>query len=112
MKERAMQQNQINTEEAPNKWWAAQDARMRNIANKSHFPQVIQLQVERMKLVLDIVYTGVIYEAYGKKGVSILIDTPVVCDRVCLSELEAEWADKGWTKKVSPQGVIYRLTRP
>lgn len=101
----------INTEEAPTKWYAAQDARMRNIANKSRFPQAIQTQITRMIMVLDMVYAAKgIYEAYGKKGVSIKVDGADVKDARNLRELEAEWTAKGFVKKVSPQGVIYRLT--
>ena len=106
-----MQAKTIHTEEAPTKWYAAQDARMRNIANKSRFPDSIQVQITRMMIVLDMVYAAKgIYEAYGKKGVSIKVDGADVKDAKNLRELEAEWAQKGFTKKVSPQGVIYRLT--
>ena len=106
-----MQAKTIRTEEAPTKWYAARDARMRNIANKSRFPDSIQVQITRMMIVLDMVYAAKgIYEAYGKKGVSIKVDGADVKDARNLRELEAEWAQKGFTKKVSPQGVIYRLT--
>jgi ATP-dependent protease HslVU (ClpYQ) ATPase subunit len=105
-----MKTRELNTEEAPIKWWAQQDARMRNLANKSHYSEATRVQVERMKLVLGMVYEGVVYEAYGKKGVSIKVDKAIVKDRKNLRELEAEWDAKGFVKKVSPQGVIYRLT--
>lgn len=106
-----MKTSQIRTEEAPTKWFAAQDARMRNLANKSRFPQAIQTQITRMLMIMDMVYAAKgVYEAYGKKGVSIKVDGAVVKDRINLRELEAEWTLKGFTKKISPQGVIYRLT--
>jgi hypothetical protein len=106
-----MQSIQINTEEAPNKWWASQDARMRNIANKSHYSQEIKRQVERMKVVMDLVYAAKgIHEAFGKKGVSIKVDGAIVKDAKNLRALEADWAVLGFAKKVSKQGVIYRLT--
>jgi hypothetical protein len=106
-----MKTKTLATEEAPVKWWAAQDARMRNLANKSHYPQSIQIQIERMKMVLAMVYAARgIHEAYGKKGVSIKVDGAVVKDSQNLRALEAEWDARGFVKKVSPQGVIYRLT--
>jgi len=106
-----MQTKLLNTEPAPKKWWAAQDARMRNIANKSHYSYQIQTQVERMKLALGLVYSSQgIYDAFGKTGISIKVDRPWVRNRKELTLLEAEWALKGITKKVSEQGVIYRLT--
>jgi hypothetical protein len=101
----------INTEEATNKRWAAQDAQRRNTNNKSHFSQAIQVQIERMKMVMNMVYACKnIYEAYGKKGVSIKVDGATVTDKKNLRLLEAEWTALGFTKKVSEQGVIYRLT--
>jgi len=106
-----MQTAFIKTDEAPTKWFAAQDAQRRNTNNKSHYPQSIQTQVTRMLTVMDMVYAAKgIYEAYGKTGVSIKVDGAIVKDRKNLRELEAEWTHKGFTKKVSPQGVIYRLT--
>jgi len=100
----------LKTEEASNKWWAAQDARMRNIANKSHYSEAVKIQVEGMMAVMDLVYSAKgVYDAYGKKGVSIKLDKAIVKDRKNLRELETEWEAKGFVKKVSGQGVIYRL---
>jgi hypothetical protein len=101
----------LNTEEAPTKWYAAMDAQRRNTNNKSHFPQAIQVQIERMKMVMGMVYAAKgIYEAYGKRGVSIKVDGAQVKDKTNLRALEAEWTVKGFVKRVSAQGVIYRLT--
>jgi hypothetical protein len=106
-----MQTAFIRTEEAPAKWFAAQDAQRRNTNNKSHYPQAIQNQITRMLTVMNMVYAAKgIYEAYGKKGVSIKVDGAVVKDKTNLRELEAEWMALGFTKKISSQGVIYRLT--
>ena len=101
----------LNTEEAQNKRWAAQDARMRNIANKSRYSQAIQIQIERMKMAMTLVYAASgIYEAFGKKGISIKVDGARVKDNKNLALLEKDWTAEGVTKKVSEQGVIYRLT--
>ncbi len=102
----------LKTEEAPTKWWAAQDARMRNIANKSRYPEAVKTQIDRMILVMGMVYAARgIYEAYGKRGVSIKVDGAIVKDRSNLRALESEWTARGFVKKISPQGVIYRLTK-
>jgi hypothetical protein len=98
-----------DTNEAPNKWWAFQDARMRNIKNKSHWGDGVKLKVEQMKMVLDCLYAGSIYEAYGKKSVSIKIDKPRVKDRIDLALMEAEWACQGITKTETAQGILYRV---
>jgi hypothetical protein len=98
-----------DTQEAPVKWWAAQDARMRNIANKSHWAPSVQLQVERMKMVLELLYVGRVYEAYGKRQVSVKIDGARVRDRSGLAAMEREWAAKGITKTQTPQGLLYKV---
>ena len=98
-----------DTQEAPVKWWAAQDARMRNIANKSLWSAAIQLKVERMKMALGEVYAGRIYEAYGKRRVAIKIDRPEVRDRRWLAMLESDWTAQGITKTQTPQGLLYQI---
>ena len=106
-----MQARELNTQEAPTKWFAAQDAQRRNTNNKSLYGQALQVQITRMLMIMDMVYAAKgVYEAYGKKGVSIKVDGAVVKDKQNLRALEAEWTVKGFVKKVSPQGVIYRLT--
>ena len=97
------------TQEAPNKWWAAQDARMRNIANKSLWDAAVQLKVERMKMVLDMLYAGKIHEAYGKRRVAIKVYKAVIKDRKQLREIEAQWATEGITKTLTPQGLLYQI---
>lgn len=104
-----MQTQFKDTNEAPVKWWAAQDARMRNIKNKSHWSDAVQLKVEAMKMVLDCLYSGRIYEAYRKKSVSIKIDRAHVKARSDLALMEAEWAREGITKTETPQGILYRV---
>ena len=101
----------LDTREAPTKWWAAQDARMRNIANKSHYTDSVHIRVERMVLALGLCYAARgIHEAFGKRGVSVKVDRPTfVRDRSNLALLEADWAELGVTKKTSPQGIIYRF---
>lgn len=106
-----MKAQTIRTEEAPNKWWAARDARMRNYANSTRYTDHQKTAAERMKIVLEMVYTAKgVYIAYGKKGISLKVDGAVVRDRKELSFLEEGWSTAGIVKKVSPQGVIYRLT--
>ena len=106
-----MLERTLDTREAPTKWWAAQDARMRNIANKSHYTESTHIRVERMVLALGLCYAARgIHEAFGKRGVSVKVDRPTfIRDRRNLALLEADWANLGVVKKTSPQGVIYRF---
>ena len=106
-----MLERTLDTKEAPTKWWAAQDARMRNLANKSHYAESVHIRVERMVLALGLCYRARgIHEAFGRRGVSVKVDRPTfVRDRGNLALLEADWAEQGVVKKVSAQGVIYRF---
>ena len=100
-----------NTQEAPNKWWAAQDARMRNYANKSRWDSKIQRRVDAMMMALDSIYSGRIYEAYGVRRAAIKIDNPQIKDRKWLRILEADWAAEGVTKTVTPRGILYQIAK-
>lgn len=102
---------QLNTKEAPNKWWAFKDASMRSTINSSLYTQAERIVAERMKLALELVYTGRVYIAYGKTGISIKLDQPRVRDRKELKILEKIWEANGVKKRETSQGTIYRLTR-
>lgn len=104
-----MKQNFLDTREAPVKWFAAQDARMRNSVNKTIWPESVHQRVQRMLSVLDMLYAGKIYEAYGRRRVSIKIDRPTVRDRRWLNLMEQEWAEQGVVKTVTPQGILYKV---
>ena len=97
------------TRTAPCAWWAAQDARMKSIANKSKWSDSIQLKVERMKMALGELYAGKIYEAYNPKRVSIKVDKPFIRDLKLLREMEAYWAEQGITKTQTSTGLLYRI---
>ena len=100
----------LNTEEAPNKFWAYRDARMRNYANSTRYDSATKIRAERMKLVLEMLYASrAVYIAYGKRGVSLKVDRASVRDKRELAVMEALWASEGTVKKVSAQGVIYRF---
>lgn len=105
-----MKMQSLNTQEAPNKWWAARDARIRNYANSTLYSQSQRTAAERMKLALEMVYYAKnIYIAYGKTGISLKVDGAKVRDCKELGLLEAGWSIVGFIKRVSPQGVIYRF---
>lgn len=99
-------------EAATTKHYAAMDASMRNIANKSSYTEAVRHRIESMKMVLDTVYKAKkVYEAYGVRGVSIKVDGAIVRDKRNLALLEQDWALLGFVKRVTEQGVIYRLDR-
>jgi hypothetical protein len=99
------------TEEAPNKWWAWQDAHMRNAVNSTLYDQKQKIAAERRKLALELVYAAKnVYIAYGKKGISIKVDRPLVRDKKELRLLENLWTTQGVIKRTTPQGITYRWT--
>lgn len=107
-----MQTKFINTEEAPNKWWAARDARMRSAANKTHYSSTQQVQAERMRQALELVYAGRFFEPkYNKTFITIKIEGAMVRDKKNLALLEQEWNKLGIRKRPSPQGVNYNIPK-
>ncbi len=107
-----MRTQELATQEAPNKWWAARDARMRNYANSTRYTEQQKIAAERMKLALELVYSAkAVYIAYGKTGISLKVDGARVRDRRELALMEEGWSIAGFVKKISPQGVIYRFSQ-
>ena len=104
-----MQTVNKDTQEANCKWFAAQDARMRNIANKSRWSPEVQLKVERMIAVMGMLYAGRVYEAYRAKSVKVKIDQAQVRDRAMLRAMEAQWAQEGITKTHTSTGLLYTV---
>ena len=107
-----MKAQHLDTKEAPTKWWAAQDARMRSIANSTLYTEAQKVRAERMALGLELVYSAKgIYIAYGKRGISVKVDVASVKDRKTLALLEGDYEKEGILKKESAQGVIYSIPR-
>lgn len=103
----------LNTEESSNKWWSLQDRRMRNHANKTLYTQAQQIRLERIKLALEMVVSGIVYEvSFGKRGASVKVQNGArVTDNKMLALLEQDWAKEGIFKKVSAQGFQYHMPR-
>jgi hypothetical protein len=108
-----MRTQTLDTKEANNKFFALQDRRMRNHVNRTLYTQAQQIRLERIKLALELVVHGVVYEvSFGKKSASVKVqDGAFIADPKMLSLLEGDWAVEGIYKKVSAQGFQYHLTR-
>ena len=107
-----MNSKELDTKPASNAWWAARDARMRNIAMSSHYSEHQKLQASRMAGALDLVYTNRdIHVNYRQQFITVKVDGARVKDRRNLDLLEADWAELGIKKRVTDQGVIYRIPR-
>jgi hypothetical protein len=89
-------------------FYAARDARMRNIANASRFSDVMKIRAERMKQVLTLVYAAkAIHVNFRKTKIAVKVDAGIVRDRKNLALLEKDWEQQGVSKTLSAQGVIY-----
>lgn len=107
-----MQTREMEHQKAPWAWVAARDARQRSLAAQSHYTQAQQVAAERMRLVLECVYTNrAIYVTYRQKFIAVKVDQALVRDRRALQDLETEWAQLGYEKVVTNQGVTYRIPR-
>jgi hypothetical protein len=86
---------------------------MKNIANKSTYTHAEQLQAMRMQMALQQVFRGTVYDpSYGIKGISVKVQKgAILADRKSLRLVEADWEKQGVTKKITPQGTTYRITR-
>lgn len=103
----------LDTKEAPNKFFALQDRRMRNYANATLYTDAQKIRLERIKLALELCIRGTVYAvSFGKKSASVKVqDGAFIADRKALAQLEADWSKEGIYKKVSAQGFQYHLTR-
>ena len=103
----------LNTEEAPNKWWALQDRRMRNYANATLYTDAQKVRMERLRLALELCVQGTVYAvSFGKRTASVKVQNGArINNPKTLALLEQDWAEEGIYKKVSAQGFQYHLTR-
>lgn len=93
-------------------WFAARDASMRSAVNSSLYTEKERTSAERIRMGLMLVYGGKkFYIEYRKTFIAIKIDSPVVYDRKNLAILEDDYAKIGIVKRVSAQGVIYRIPK-
>lgn len=100
----------IDRKTAPYPWAAAINARMRNIANETHYTHAQRTQCIRMYDALEGVYSCKgIHLNYRKRFVAIKVDGVYTFDRKALRLLEASWGNDV-EKIVTAQGFIYRIT--
>ena len=107
-----MKHTDLETKQAPSKFWAYNDARMKNIAGASHYSERQKVEAERTKLGLDLCYANKgIYINYRDNFIAIKVAGAYVKNKLELMVLEAEYTKRGYTKAVTAQGVIYRIPK-
>ena len=91
---------------------AARDARIRAVAMWSHYKPEQQIEAERVKLGLELVYSAKnIYVNPRSKFIAIKVDNARIKDSKGLKFLEEEWDSRGYKKVVTEQGVTYRIPK-
>lgn len=91
-------------------WFASRDAKMKSAINATKFSDKTKLKVEQMKLVLMEVYYYTKIESDPQKTfVRIKIHNGVVRNKKMLREYEDYWAEQGIVKRLTNQGIIYRV---
>ena len=91
---------------------AVRDARIRSYANSTLYTDTQKVRAERMKGALELCYMhSGIHINYRQRFVAIKVDGAEIKRRQELRLLEQDWANEGITKRVSAQGVIYRIPR-
>lgn len=107
-----MKQRELDTQAAPCKWFAARDARMRNYAKASHYSEQERVAAERMRWGLELCYgNDGIFINYRDRFIAVKVNAARVKNKVELALLEESYVQKGITKAVSAQGVIYRIPK-
>ena len=93
-------------------WFAARDARMRSYENASLYTEEEKVRAERIRVGLTLAYRAKQFHVeYRKKFISVKLDGAVVLDRKNLKTLEADYSNLGVVKRVTNQGVTYRIPK-
>ena len=104
---------ELDTPAATNKWAAAMDRQRRNTNNASLYTLQQRTRAIRMRDAMECVYGGRHFDSpsYGKRGISVKIEDPVVRNRRDLKLLENAYEKEGIIKKKTPQGICYYIPK-
>ena len=103
---------ELDTQSAPNRWWAARDASIKSYDQSTTYSEQQKVAAEAMRLGLDLVYANKgIHINYRQKFITVKVDGAQVRDRRELALLEQDYEQRGYRKAVTNQGVIYRIPR-
>jgi len=93
-------------------WVAARDARMNSAINASLYTDQQKLKAERAKLALELCYYAKeVHIEFRKTFISVKVDGAQVKDKKGLKLLEMCYANEGYEKCITKQGVTYRIYR-
>ena len=93
-------------------WFAERDARLRSVVNSTTFTDTQKIKAERVKLALELVYRAEkVYIEYRKKFISVKLNKPQVADRKGLVLLDMCYKNEGLEKRITSQGITYRILK-
>lgn len=103
----------LDTPASSTPFWAILDRRARNSANKTLYTAKQITRAIRLMDALPNFYNGTFYDdpSYGTTGISIKVGEPRVRDAKGLRAYEALLEQEGITKKVTKQGILYRIKK-
>ena len=89
------------------------DARMKSAAAKSSYSHAQQLAADRLQMGLQACYECTeVYVTYRKQFISVKVDHPTdIIDKAGLAIREKDWENMGYVKKVTDQGITYRIPK-
>jgi hypothetical protein len=91
-------------------WFAAKDASMKSAVNASRFTDAQKLKAERVKLALELMYSGEEVKITNcKTWIRVKVLNGLIRDRKKLRSLEDTWNLEGIKKVFTKQGIIYRV---
>ena len=109
-----MYSKELDSKPSYRPWFSKADAEARNTANKSLYGPKQLLEAERVRLALGLVYHNRgIYINYRDRFIAVKVDRAQTIrgQRLEREVLEKEYETRGYSKRVTAQGVIYRIPR-
>lgn len=109
-----LQEKELNARSAGQYAWAAkQNAEKYSDECRMLYTNAQRAQAESFHRMVDMAYTNVRKElTYRKKFVVVKIEKGQVRNRTYARMVEAEAAERGYVRTVTPQSVNYRITFP
>jgi hypothetical protein len=102
----------LNTHESFKPWFAKQDAERLNAKWRPTYTLKQQAEAQKAVDLLDTAYSAKgIHINFRKKFIAVKVDRPIKRDKLFAATAEALFAEKGYTKAISAQGIIYRIPR-
>ena len=103
---------QINTDVSRRPWFVKQDVERLNAKwSATYTPK----QRSAAQQALDLLDTAYHYQGayinYRKKFIAVKLDRPIKRNKLYAATADAHFADKGYSKVVSPQGFVVRIPR-